>query len=56
MGERFSRAWPVAVGVVAPLLLILTNTLWNYAGILLTIAAVIWLGFATILLAPGGTT
>ncbi len=52
MGERLSKVLPVFVGVIVPLLLILTNTLWNYAGILLTITALVWLGFAVILLGP----
>lgn len=52
MGERLAKVLPVFVGVIVPLLLILTNTLWNYAGILLTITALVWLGFAVILLGP----
>ena len=51
-----SKALPVFVGVILPLLLILTNTLWNYAGILLTIAALVWLGFAVVLLGPQPST
>ncbi|MBI4415994.1 MAG: hypothetical protein HY557_03315 [Euryarchaeota archaeon] len=52
MGERLSRALPVLVGVVAPLALLVTNMVWNYGTILLTILALVWLGFAVVLLAP----
>ena len=55
MGERLSRAIPVVAGLVAPLALILTNALWGYGGILLTIASLVWIGFAVVLLAPAGS-
>lgn len=52
MAGRIAKAFPVFLGVIVPLLLILTNTIWNYAGILLTITALVWLGFAVVLLGP----
>jgi len=54
MNERLSKDLPFLIGILLPLLLILTNTLWNYAGILLTMAAIIWIGFALVLLTPSG--
>lgn len=56
MGERLSKFLPVFVGILVPLALIFTNTIWNYTGILLTVACIVWIGFAILLLAPGGTT
>ncbi len=55
MGERLSRTLPVLVGVVAPLALLVTNMVWNYGTILLTILALVWLGFAVVLLAPSAS-
>lgn len=55
MGERTSRAIPVVAGLVAPLTLLLTNAVWSYGGILLTIASLVWIGFAVVLLAPAGS-
>lgn len=55
MADRLQKAYPILVGLFLPVLLIVTNTMWNYAGILLTIAAIVWLGFAVVLLAPKGT-
>ena len=52
MDPRLSRFLPLFVGVFLPLILILTNSIWNYAGILLTIAALVWIGFALVLLTP----
>ena len=54
MGERISRAIPIVAGLVAPLMLLLTNAVWSYGGILLTIASLVWIGFAVVLLAPAG--
>lgn len=56
MAERRSQVVPVVVGILVPLLLILTNSVWGYAGILLTIGALVWLGFAIVLLIPSGTS
>ncbi|HKZ63503.1 MAG TPA: hypothetical protein VJ400_03570 [Thermoplasmata archaeon] len=56
MNERLSKALPFIIGLFVPLLLILTNTLWNYAGILLTMAAIVWIGFALVLLTPSVPT
>jgi len=39
--------------MLVPLLLILTNALWSYASILLTMVAIVWFGFALVLLTPG---
>jgi len=55
MGERISRAIPIVAGLVAPLTLLLTNAVWSYGGILLTIASLVWIGFAVVLLAPAGS-
>ena len=55
MGERISRAIPIVAGLVAPLALLLTNAVWAYGGILLTIASLVWIGFAVVLLAPAGS-
>jgi len=54
MDPRLSRFLPLFVGVFLPLILILTNSIWNYAGILLTIASLVWIGFALVLLTPSG--
>lgn len=56
MADRTPRAIPIVVGLVTPLALLLTNTMWSYGGILLSIAAVVWIGFAAVLLAPSGST
>ncbi|HEV8595589.1 MAG TPA: hypothetical protein VGR51_08685 [Thermoplasmata archaeon] len=53
MGDRLSKVFPVFVGVILPLLVIFTNAIWNYASIVLTIAALVWIGFAVVLLGPG---
>lgn len=55
MADAFRKWYPILLGLVLPIALIATNTVWNYAGILLTIASIAWLGFAVILLAPRGT-
>jgi len=55
MGERISRAIPILAGLVTPLALLLTNAVWAYGGILLTIASLVWIGFAVVLLAPAGS-
>ena len=51
MGERLSKFLPVFVVILVPLLLILANTIWN-VNILITIAALVWLGFGLVFLAP----
>ena len=56
MGERLSKFLPVLVGIILPVALILTNVVWNYASILLTITAIVWIGFAILFLSPSGTT
>jgi len=56
MGERLSKFLPLFVGIVIPLLLIGTNMVWNYAGILLTILAIMWLGFAIVFLSPSAAS
>ena len=55
MGERTARAIPIVAGLVVPLTLLLTNAVWAYGGILLTIASLVWIGFAVVLLAPAGS-
>ena len=56
MGERLSKFLPLFVGIVVPLLLIGTNMLWNYASILLTILAIMWMGFAIVFLSPSAAS
>ena len=56
MGERLSKFLPLFVGIVVPLLLIGTNMVWNYTSILLTIVAIMWLGFAVVFLAPSAAS
>ena len=56
MDERLLKFLPVFVGILLPLLLLFTNMVWNYAGILLTMAAIVWIGFALVLLTPSGTS
>ena len=56
MGERLSKFLPLFVGIVVPLLLIGTNMVLNYAGILLTIFAIMWLGFAIVFLSPSAAS
>ena len=41
-----------SLGILVPLLLILTNSIWNYTSILLTMLALVWIGFALVLLTP----
>jgi len=52
MDPRLSKALPLLLGILVPLLLILTNSIWSYASILLTMAALVWIGFALVLLTP----
>jgi len=52
MDPRLSKALPLILGILVPLLLILTNSIWSYASILLTMAALVWIGFALVLLTP----
>lgn len=56
MADTLRRSFPMLLGLVLPVALILTNTVWNYGGILLTIGAIVWLGFSVLLLAPRGQT
>ncbi len=42
----------VLIGVVAPLLVILLNVLFDLVGIVLTIAMIVWMGLALILMGP----
>ena len=53
MGERLSKFLPVFVGIFIPVILIALNTIWN-VNILITIAALLWIGFALVFLAPSG--
>ena len=55
MAGRLSRFLPPFVGIGVPLILLLTNAIWNYASILLTMVVLVWLGFAIIFLSPSGT-
>lgn len=52
MDPRLAKFLPVFVGVLLPLILILTNAVWNYGTILLTITSLVWIGFALVLLTP----
>ena len=54
MDPRLSKALPYILGILVPLLLILTNAIWSYASILLTMLALVWIGFALVLLTPAG--
>lgn len=54
MDPRISKALPFVLGILVPLLLILTNSIWSYTSILLTMAALVWIGFALVLLTPSG--
>ncbi|MFQ5919127.1 MAG: hypothetical protein ACE5I4_03655 [Thermoplasmata archaeon] len=42
----------VVIGVVAPLLVILFNVLFDLVGIVLTIAMIVWMGLALTLMGP----
>ncbi len=42
----------VTIGVVAPLLVILFNVLFDLVGIVLTIAMIVWMGLALTLMGP----
>lgn len=42
----------VVVTVILPLAVILANAAFKFGGILLTIALVVWMGFALVLLSP----
>jgi hypothetical protein len=54
MVELRTRLFPIVAGLVIPLALLITNAVWGYGGILLTIASVVWIGFAVVLITPGG--
>ncbi len=55
MAEGTTRAIPIVAGLVAPLALLLTNAVFAYGGILLTVTSLVWIGFAVLLLAPAGS-
>jgi len=55
MGDPRSRFLPAFLGVGLPLLLLVTNAIWNYASILLTMVVLVWFGFAIIFLSPSGS-
>ncbi|MDX1534627.1 MAG: hypothetical protein R3291_03305 [Thermoplasmata archaeon] len=42
----------VLIGVVAPLLVVLLNVLFDLVGIVLTIAMIVWMGLALTLMGP----
>ena len=42
----------VTIGVLAPLLVILLNILFDLVGIVLTIAMIVWMGLALTLMGP----
>jgi hypothetical protein len=51
--ERWLRSLLyVLVGVVAPLLVILVNILFDLVGIVLTIGMIVWMGLALALMGP----
>lgn len=52
MANLLSRLLPFIVGIVVPLVLLLTNTVWRYGTVLLTMASIVWIGFALVLLTP----
>ena len=52
MPNLLSRLLPFLLGIVVPLVLLLTNTIWSYGTVLLTMASIVWIGFALVLLTP----
>ncbi|MFQ5907672.1 MAG: hypothetical protein ACE5JE_02415 [Thermoplasmata archaeon] len=51
--ERWLRSLLyVLIGVVAPLLVILVNILFDLVGIVLTIGMIVWMGIALALMSP----
>ncbi|MFQ5838538.1 MAG: hypothetical protein ACE5HJ_07120 [Thermoplasmata archaeon] len=42
----------MVVALVAPMAIILANAFWNFGGILLTIALIVWMGFSLVILSP----
>ncbi len=45
-------SWPVFVGFVIPLLLVVVNLALGYGGILVLIVLFIWIGMAVVLVLP----
>ncbi len=44
--------WYLVLGVAAPLSLVAANAIWNFGGVLVTVAAFLWIGLALALLQP----
>ncbi len=44
--------WYLVLGVAAPLALLGANAVWNFGGVLVTVACFLWIGVALALLQP----
>ena len=44
--------WYLLLGVAAPLSLIAANAIWNFGGVLVTVAAFVWIGVALAMFQP----
>jgi len=44
--------WYLLLGVAAPLSLVAANAIWNFGGVLVNLAAFVWIGVALALLQP----
>jgi len=50
MSDSTLTPWTLLIGIVLPLALLLSNLALNYAGILLTIVLLVWIGLALALM------
>lgn len=50
--DWLTRVLYILITLLGPLAVILTNAIWDYGGILLTIAMMVWIGFSLVLLSP----
>jgi len=42
--------WYLLLGIAAPLALVSANAIWNFGGVLVTVAAFLWFGVALVML------
>jgi hypothetical protein len=50
--EWIGRIFYTVITLIAPLGIILANAVWNFGGVLLTIAMIVWMGFSLVILSP----
>jgi len=52
MEERTRKAFYFFIAIILPIILIVISLIPGFANILLTIVALVWLGFAILLVSP----